>query len=422
MWLLYQTLLAVLTLLAGPWLLIRRGRHYLTSLSARLGNVPVAGDSVLWIHAVSVGEVNVATSLLPILPPDRRLLVTTVTPSGQDNARDRFPDALVTYLPFELSFAVRRFFEKLTPSALILCEGDLWPLVLRDARRRGIPVVVVNGRIGERSFRRMKLLRRFLSPILQPVDGFAVQTRDDSRRLQELGVEPSRITVTGNLKFEIAAPTDLPRLEAAIARLARGRPVLVAGSTMQGEEDLLLAAFSQIGGGERALLILAPRHPERWPRVAAWLKRQGAIAILRSELDDNGSNPSGDPPPDVLLLDSLGELASVYRLGQAVFIGGTLVPTGGHNPLEAARHGVPIAAGPSMHNFREIADRFDADHAWERVADSRELGAIWDRWLDDPAAAQAVGTRGRRVVESNRGALAKTRAFLQERLGGALGP
>lgn len=420
MWLLYQALIAALTMLVGPFLLIRRGRHYLRSLSGRLGHVPVATGPVLWVHAVSVGEVNVATSLAPILPTGQDLLVTTVTPSGQDNARGKFPGALITFLPFELAFAVHRFFERLKPAALILCEGDLWPLVLREASRRGIPVVMINGRISERSFRRMRVVRRFLTPILEPVDGFAVQTLADRQRLESLGVEPDKITVTGNLKFETAAPAEIPELEAAIGALADGRPILVAGSTMRGEEEKVLEAFRRIGG-DRAFLVLAPRHPERWPRVAARLDQQGTRAISRSKITSAGiaSPPSGEPV-DVLLLDSLGELASIYRLSRAVFIGGTLVPTGGHNPLEAARQGVAISAGPSMHNFKEIADRFDEDQAWQRVNNAEELAVLWDRWLRNSSAADELGARGARLVESNRGAFTKTEAFLRAHMGEVL--
>lgn len=410
MWLLYQVLLAVLTVLSGPFLLVRRGRHYLTSVAARLGGVPVSELPTLWVHAVSVGEVNVAASLVAALPGDSELLVTTVTPSGQETARGRFPRALVTYLPFELGFAVRRFFERLKPRALILCEGDLWPLVLREASRRKIPVIVVNGRVSERSFRRMYRLRALLGPLFSPVSDFAVQTEDDAQRLRKLGVSEDKITVTGNLKFEVAAAPELPQLESAIRELADRRPVLVAGSTMRGEEEQVLRAFEEIGCGERALLILAPRHPERWTAVAARIEKLGLRTVLRSDVGKAGG--TGGVPPDVLLLDSLGELASVYRLATAAFVGGTLVATGGHNPLEAAHHGTPIVVGPSMHNFKEIADRFDRERAWERVDNARELAAVWNQWLEDPERASAVGARGAVVVAGNRGALAKTEAVL----------
>ncbi|MCP4202110.1 MAG: 3-deoxy-D-manno-octulosonic acid transferase [bacterium] len=419
MWLLYQLLYVLLAIVAGPWLLLRRGRHYLATLSPRLGHVPIAPETTLWVHAVSVGEVSVAASLAPILPESRPLVLTTVTPSGQERARSRFPGAFVTYLPFEIGLAVRRFFDRLQPAGLILCEGDLWPLVLREVRRRGIPAVVVNARISDRSFRRMRFLNRFLAPVLEPITAFAVQTELDGRRLLELGVEADRITVTGNLKFETGRPAEIPELEKAIVRLARGRPILVAGSTMRGEEEQVVEAFERLGDGDRALLVLAPRHPERWPRVVARLAKTGLRLRQRSQLDlaTLDTEKETSPRVDVLVLDSLGELAAVYGLSAGAFIGGTLVPTGGHNPIEAACHGVPIAAGPSMHNFKEIEARFDDDRAWNRVRNAGDLAAVWDGWLRDPEAAAALGRRAAIVFESNQGALTKTRSFLERHLG-----
>jgi len=417
MWLLYQLLYASAALVAGPWLLLRRGRHYLTSLRPRLGGVPVAPQPTLWVHAVSVGEVNVAASLTPILGK-RALVVTTVTPSGQERARSRFAGDLVTYLPFELGFAVRKFFDRMKPAALILCEGDLWPLVLREARRRRIPTVVVNARISDQSFRRMRFFNRILAPLLEPIAAFAVQTELDRSKLERLGVEPKRITVTGNLKFEIGLPAELPELEQAIAGLARGRPILVAGSTMRGEEEFVLEAFERLGGGDRALLVLAPRHPERWPRVATRLAKSELCVRQRSQIDrlHRDVKDNAAVRVDVLILDSLGELAAVYGMGVGAFIGGTLVPTGGHNPIEAACHGVAIVAGPSMHNFREIEARFDADDAWQRARSAADLSRIWDQWLRDPEAAAALGRRAAGVFESNKGALAKTKVFLEHHL------
>lgn len=419
MWLLYQLLYALAAVIVGPWLLLRRGRHYLESLYPRLGKVPLSLEPTLWVHAVSVGEVNVAASLAPILSGSRPLVVTTVTPSGQDRARSRFSGNLVTYLPFELGFAVRRFFDRLKPAGLILCEGDLWPLVLREARRRRVPAVVVNARISARSFRRMRFLNRLLAPILEPIAAFAVQTELDGRRLMALGVAADKITITGNLKFETGRPAELPELEVAITSLAQGRPILVAGSTMRGEEDQVVEAFKRLGGGNRALLVLAPRHPERWPRVVARLAKTGLSLRQRSQIDLAALDTKNEASPrvDILVLDSLGELAAVYGLGAGAFIGGTLVTTGGHNPIEAACHGVAIAAGPSMHNFKEIEARFNDDRAWRRVGSATELAAVWDEWLRDPEAAATLGRRAALVFENNQGALAKTRAFLERHLG-----
>jgi 3-deoxy-D-manno-octulosonic-acid transferase len=247
-----------------------------------------------------------------------------------------------------------------------------------------------------------------LGPLFSAVGRFGVQSTQDRDRLAALGIEPGRITVTGNLKYESPEPPRKPELEAALEKLAGGRAILLAGSTMAGEEEAVLDAFREVGA-DRALLILAPRHPERWNEAATLLHSRGVDFARRTALPESGR-------PAAILLDSLGDLAGLYRLAAAAFIGGTLVPTGGHNPLEAARFGVPVAVGPSMHNFREMAEAFDAPggaSAWRRVADARELAAAWKEWLDDPKAARAVGGRSLRLVEENRGALARTVEMLE---------
>lgn len=418
-WWTYQAVVLVVLLVAGPVLLLLRGRHYLATISGRLGGWDGAEEprrGGLWMHAVSVGEVGVAATLARGLPEGEPGLVTTVTPTGQERARHRFPGASVAYLPFDLGPPVARFYRRFEPRALVLVEGDYWPLVLRAAVRRGLPVAVVNGRVGDRSFRRMRRLRPLLGPLLGRVARFGVQSEADAERLGALGVPAERVRVTGNLKYESPEPPPLPELAAAVGALAAGRPVLVAGSTMRKEEEKVLAAFRAAGGGERALLVIAPRHPERWDEAAAVLAREDGLGWLRRSAA-RGPGPSAPGRPDVLLLDSLGELASLYRLAAGAFVGGTLVPTGGHNPLEAARWGVPVAVGPSMENFREMAADFDRRGAWARVADPEELGRTLGAWLDDPAAARALGALGRELVEANRGALARTLELLAPILG-----
>jgi 3-deoxy-D-manno-octulosonic-acid transferase len=435
-WVFYQLAAALALLLAGPFLLLRRGSHYLAVLPARLLGPSPRRDAApggetpgrLWVHAVSVGEVGVAATLARALPAGLPLVVTTVTPTGQERALAVFtPPAAhrtdVTYLPFELGFAIRRFFARFEPRALVLVEGDLWPLVLREARRRRLPILVVNGRVSDRSFRRMRRLQRFFGPLLSPlfgsVDRFGVQTAEDRDKLLRLGVPAERVTVTGNLKYESPEPTRKPGLEADLSRLAAGRPLLLAGSTMAGEEEKVLDAFVKLGGGARALLLLAPRHPERWDEVDRLLAARGLPRLRRSQLaasSPGGTLPARDTGPAVILLDSLGELAGLYSQAAAAFVGGTLVPTGGHNPLEPARFGVPTAVGPAMHNFRDMAERFDAAGAWRRVADAAGLADAWSTWLADPASAQAVGARARQLVEDNRGSLAATLALLRPML------
>jgi 3-deoxy-D-manno-octulosonic-acid transferase len=368
-----------------------------------------------------VGEVGVAAALARGLPEGEPQLVTTVTPTGQERARAAFPGASVAYLPFDLGPPVTRFYGRFRPRALVLVEGDYWPLVLRGAVRRDLPVAVVNGRVGDRSFRRMRRLRPLLGPLLGRVARFGVQSDADAERLRALGVPAERVRVTGNLKYESPEPPPLPDLEAMLAALAAGRPVLVAGSTMGKEEEKVLAAFRAAGGGRRALLVLAPRHDNRWDEVAALLAREEGLSWVRRSALPGAAGPSegGGGRPDVLLLDSLGELASLYRRAAGAFIGGTLVPSGGHNPLEAARWGVPVAVGPSMENFREMAADFGRRDAWAQVPGPAELGEVFGGWLDDPAAARALGARGRELVEANRGALARTLELLEPIVGSA---
>ena len=436
--LLYQLALALLLVTAGPLLLLLRGRHYLPTLRGRLGiAVPEATPGGLWLHAVSVGEVAVAAVVAEALPAGTPLLVTTITPTGQERARSRFGGrAAVGYLPIDLGPLVERFLRRVRPAALVLVEGDYWPLLLARCRRRGVPVVVINGRVGDRTLRLLAKRPRAARWLLGTVDRFAVQTAEDARRLRVLGVAAEKVTVAGNLKYDAPEPAAQSRLEAAIRAAAAGREIFVAGSTMAGEESAVLAALRAIGGGERALLVLAPRHPERWDEVARLLEGSGLPWQRRSAMPAAGRAGStvhppsavGDaasPPPRatekadddgtrpaVVLLDSLGELAALYRLAGGCFVGGTLVPKGGHNPLEPARFGRAIAVGPSMENFRDMAAQFDAGAAWRRVADSDDLAAAWREWLDAPAKARELGENARRVVATNRGALERTLAVL----------
>ncbi len=405
--------MAVALVFSAPWILARRGRHYLETLLPRLGFSTAACGSeaktpptgALWIHAVSVGEVGVAETLLGELPDGLPVVVTTITPTGQERARKAFAGrGSVTYFPFELGFAVASFFRRFEPRALVLVEGDLWPLVLRAARSRGLPVLVVNGRVSDRSFPRLTRFRRFLGPLYRPVDRFGMQTAADRDRLLALGVPPEKVWVTGNLKYESAEPTSNPQLESRLLEVAQGRPLLVAGSTMVGEEEAVLEAFSTLLESQEALLILVPRHPERWSEVFRRLEATGLVVVRRSRFDQASSGPR----PQVVLLDSLGELAGLYRIAASAFIGGTLVPTGGHNALEPARYGVPIVVGPSMENFREMAQHFDQAEAWSRVSSSKELAAVWRHWLEHPEKATEVGRRASQLLESHRGALAAT--------------
>jgi len=412
MWILYQLVVSLALLLAGPFLLLLRGKHYLPTIGGRFGFGPPAEVATpLWIHGVSVGEVGVAHTLIKALPDSTALLLTTITPTGQAGARAIVRANYQTaYLPFELGISIRRFLRRFSPRALVLCEGDYWPLLLHHVNRRGMPVAVINGRISDRSFARMRKLRSLLRPLLGGIDSFGVQSNEDQRRLVALGVEPSRIRVTGNLKFDASMPDRPEMLERLLGPAAAGRPLLIAGSTMPGEEELVLEAFQAAGGGEQALLILAPRHPERWDAVESLVRSSGVSLNRRSRM---ASDAAASPTPDVVLLDSMGELAGLYASCQAAFVGGTLVPTGGHNPIEPARFGAAIAAGPSMENFRAIATEFDRHHAWIRVQNVHDLAEFFRGAIARDTRLTISGEHAAEIIEANRGALDRTLDLLQ---------
>ncbi len=280
-------------------------------------------------------------------------------------------------------------------------------MLLREARRRSLPVAVVNGRVGDRSFRRMLRLKTVLGPLFAAVDRFGVQTAGDRDRLVRLGIDPGRIVVTAISSTSRPSRPASRSWKRSYKRWPPAVPLLVAGSTMAGEEAAVLDAFQAAGVGEKALLVIAPRHPERWNEVDALLQARKAGHVRRSALPVAGRRPS------VVLLDSLGELAGLYRLAAGAFIGGTLAPTGGHNPLEAARFGVPVAVGPAMFNFREMAEAFDAAGAWRRGSGCRRSGRGpgASGWPIPPRRGRPAAG-GLRLVEQNRGALARTLEML----------
>ncbi len=420
----YRLLVGAGLLFAAPWYLLRRGSQAWRILAARRHDrtTPLAQPGALWIHAVSVGEVAVAATLVRKLPADLPLLVTTVTPTGQLRARQLVGSrAAVTYLPLETPVAVQRFFDLEQPRTLVLVEGDYWPLVLATAQSRGVKIAAVNVRIGDRTFRRLLRVRHWADRYLfSPVACFGAQSELDRDRLAALGIAPDRIVVTGNLKYDAVEATPLPELEERILKLAQGRPILIAGSTMPGEELLVVEAFRQATVDRPAFLLLAPRHPERAREVETMVEKSGLRLVRRSRAESTESELW-----DGLLLDTVGELAALYRLGLAAFIGGTLVPTGGHNPIEPALAGSAIAVGPSLHNFRDLAAAFDRDSAWVRVHTAQELSELWRRWIENPEAARAQGQRGRAHVRTGTGAAARTLELLRpldDRLSGPGSP
>ncbi len=429
MYFLYTTLTALGTLLLLPYFLFlrwRRGKHF-HGLRERLGFLPAtlraaAGPhgEAIWIHAVSVGEVLAATAFVAGLRrrfPGRRLVISTTTPAGQALARERLGPLTgpgsAFYFPLDWPFAVARAFHAVRPALVAILETEIWPNFLRQAARRGVPVVFVNGRISSRSFARscrwQWMAGKFYRRVLRDARLFLMQTEADRERILALGAEPARVQVTGNLKYDVALPAPGPVVEwLREAGVHRG-PVLVAGSIAAGEEEAVLDAFAIVRQRHPdALLVLAPRKPDRFEGAAEVVARRGFRALRR-----NAADLAAPLPEDVavFLLDSVGELAAIYQVAAAVFVGGSLVPAGGHNILEPAAFGRPPVFGPHMENFREMAAEFRSQGAGFQIDSGEELGRAWLRMLERQSAhpeLSEAGSAARRLVERNQGATERT--------------
>ncbi|MCK5378548.1 MAG: 3-deoxy-D-manno-octulosonic acid transferase [Acidobacteria bacterium] len=418
----YRILMTVLVPIAIPVLVLsdrlvgKRRPPWSERFARRLPDVGVGG---LWIHAVSVGEVEVARRLIDELSRDAAavpIIVTSTTATGLALARKNLGDrASIIPTPVDLPGPVGRVFDAVQPRALVLVETELWPEMLHQAGRRGVPVVVVNARLSDGSFRRYRRIKRALRPLLRPLSLVLTRDATDAERFKDLGIEDDRVAVGGNVKYDLEADRRPLEWGEEIAVCADGRPVIVAGSTLEGEERLVLDAVETLTGsdGRPPLVILAPRHPERFASVAHMVSERGLTLMRRSRL------PNGVPAGvDVFLLDTIGELARSFQYGAVAFIGGSLVPSGGHNPLEPAVWGIPVLSGPWVANFEEIYREMVAAGGVRLVADARELSAAMDKWLSAPETARLAGEAGRRVVEGNRGATARIAAEILKRLDG----
>jgi 3-deoxy-D-manno-octulosonic-acid transferase len=424
MYFLYSVLMAAGMVLLAPYFVlqgIRRGK-YLENFSERMGRLPeglgrgTGPREAIWVHAVSVGEVLAAKSLVDGLKarfPRRHVSVSTTTATGQRVARERLEGVDgCFYFPFDWPGPVRRAFQKIRPAMIVILETEIWPNFLREAHREGVPVIFVNSRISERSMRRFRrfrpLIGGFFSRVLSNGEIFLAQSRDDAQRLSEMGAPEDRIEVTGNLKYDHEPPAlgEFGNWLAGQMREQERWPVLVAGSVVAGEEEAVLAAYDFVQRQwRRALLILAPRKPERFDAAAHSVAEGGWKAVRRSTLDMRGAL---DENADVIVLDSIGELAGLYALADAAFIGGSLVPSGGHNILEPAWFGKTPVYGPSMENFREMAARFSSAGAGIQVASGEKLGRVWVELIRDSSRSQEMGRKARSLVEANRGATARS--------------
>ena len=428
MYVVYSVLAVLFFLAVSPYFLYQALRYhkYVRSLPQRLGLLPLSfnfdGDESIWIHAVSVGEVLTARALLPELRqryPRLRLFLSTTTMTGQQIARNnlQYVDE-VFYFPFDLPFIVNRTLRLVRPRVFIMMETEIWPNLLRACRRAGVRTVLVNGRISSRSFPRYRLARPFFRRVLRDVDRFCMQSEESARRIVEIGADRERVTVTGSLKFDSleipgAAAADRGRNRVLrYFRLPPDRPVVIAASTLKGEEEPVLEAFQRIRAmTANALLIIAPRKPERFDDVERMARRAGYDVGRRTEL-----RVDAEPRYDVVILDTIGELAQLYQIATVVFVGGSLVDAGGHNILEPGVFGKPIVFGPHMQNFAEIARAFLDNGAAIQVRSARELEPALLALLADPVRRASLGAAARALVEANRGARGKSLAVIGQLL------
>lgn len=434
MYFLYSVLMAIGMVLLAPYFALqglRRGK-YLASFRQRMGHLPPtlsrnnSAASSIWVHAVSVGEVLAAKPLIDGLKqrfPDRQIFLSTTTATGQRVAHERIGSADgIFYFPLDWSGTVRRDFNQLRPALVVILETEIWPNFMREADRANIPVIFVNSRISDKSFRRFRrfkpLIGTFFERVLRNADLFLAQSAEDARRLKEMGAPAARIEISGNMKYdhEPPPPATLGNWLARQIREQERWPLLVAGSVVAGEEEIVLAAYDIVQRQWRhALFVLAPRKPERFDAAVRAVEERGWKAIRRSSLDLNAPL---DENCDVLILDSIGELAGLYSLADAVFVGGSLVPSGGHNILEPAWFSKPPVFGLSMENFRDMAARFSSTGAGIQVSSAAQLGKVWVDLIQDPSRSAEMGRKARALVEANRGATARTLARIADLLDG----
>lgn len=414
--LVYSALLLAALVLGAPWWLLRMATsgRYRAGLAGRLGFVPknlraaVAGREVVWVHAVSVGEVMAATQLIRELSaarPEWLIAVSTTTATGQRLAKQRLPELPVFYLPLDFAFIVRRYLRVLQPKMLVLMESELWPNLILQYARAGIPMAVVNARVSDRSFPRYMRLRRLWRPLLEKISLFLAQSEETAARLVQIGAPADRVRITGNLKYDLREGRESSLVAMLREQLPEKARVVVCGSTLEGEEKILLTAWPAVLAAEpNAVMVLAPRHPDRFAAVAAMVGAGGFTVLRASEFRER---PVPVAVGSIFLLDTIGDLAAMYSLGAVAFVGGSLVKAGGHNPLEPARFGVPVLVGESFENFREIVHVLQVHNAI-RVVSTEAFTETLVAMLRQTDEAQAMGQRGREVFDAQAGATTRT--------------
>ncbi len=424
MYLLYSILFTIGAILTAPYYLLRPGRGRGSRYwSERLGKIPFqeSAPGAIWVHAVSLGETLAVAGLVQKIQrryPDRRIYLSHVTPAGREAGEKRLPSVAGRFfLPFDWRWTVRRALARIRPSLLVVVETELWPNLLRAAREGGARVVMVNARLSTRSLKGYRLVRPFLRRVLAGIDEICAQTEEDAERFRQLDAPSDRVRVKGNLKFDAQPPQpgEFARALKSALRQTDRSPVFVAASTMPGEEPLVLKAWDAIRQRRpKSLLILAPRHPARVDELAARMIRELRVFVRRTALPSDEPTLAGQlQSKPMMILDTVGELAGIFEVADVVFIGGSLVPTGGHNLLEPAYWSKPIIIGPHMENFRDIARRFLAAGAVIQVTSPEELAWTVLR-LEDPAERERLGAAARKVLDENSGATMRTLDALQK--------
>ncbi|HEX6549766.1 MAG TPA: lipid IV(A) 3-deoxy-D-manno-octulosonic acid transferase [Gammaproteobacteria bacterium] len=415
----YSLALLLLMPVALPWLAWRTVRQTgrMDRLSDRIGSSPyMPPHETIWIHGASVGEIRSAAPLVKALHqkyPQRPILGTSFSGAGRVHAQELFGDrVMVAQLPYDLPFFVNRWLRTVQPAVGVIIETEIWPNVLAACTRYKVPVLMVSARVSGRSMRRYQKMQRLTRTALQRVSMIYAQSPGDAERFRELGAAPERISIGGNLKFDIRFADDLtPRAQALRQRLFSGLGALIAGSTRDGEEQIVLQAFAQVRVRQPdSVLVLAPRHPERADAVAALVKKAGLTCRRRSAGETTLS------AGDVLLVDTLGELALFYAAGDVAFVGGSLVPVGGHNLLEPAALGKPVLSGPSLENVRESAEALKIAGVLTLVQDAKTLAdaAVW--LLANATMRDRIGQVALDAVTANRGALERALALIEQHI------
>ena len=416
----YNLALILVLLVSAPWwlFLMATTQKYREGFLERLGAVrPLKGGGgrpMIWIHAVSVGEVLAVSRLVKTLDaelPEYFLAISTTTRTGQELARERFGRERVFYCPLDLRWAVGIYLRERKPAMLVLAETEFWPNLMSRCFRLGVPVVVVNARISDHSWPRYRRLRGLWRPFLSRLTAVLAQSELDAKRLRALGCETA--TVAGNLKFDVRSGRDSAAVT-LLEELRGGLRLVVAGSTLEGEEAMLLAAWPEVLKADAQMaMVLAPRHPERFAAVADLLERSGVPWRKRSAMGKAALRPG-----EIVLLDSMGELATVYSVAAVAFVGGSLVAAGGHNPLEPAQFSAPVVMGGHYVNFRAMVEALRERDALRIVA-ADELAGVLVALLSDAGAAAAMGERGKRVFEDHAGATARSVDVIKGILEGA---